>query len=178
MIIGLMNTKMALIMMFSPAASSLATRVGGGVGSFPEKYRYWYWASLPGGRSQPWLTWAAAGVFHLNVYDLVVLANTDFWMFASPSPSPGGRVTLNDVTVWCCDVELLRAMQLVYRHNYLADYSGCRPLALVRPRSAWLMLHCICTAHPIHSVTNYICNLFSSNIFQSWILHFATTLHP
>ena len=28
------------IMMFSPAASSLATRVGGGVGPFAEKYRY------------------------------------------------------------------------------------------------------------------------------------------
>ena len=100
-----MITKTALIpfiMMFSPAASSLATRVGGGVGPFPEKYRYWYWASLPGGRSQPWLTCAAAaGVFHLNVYDLVVLANTDFWIFASPSP--GGRVTLNDVVTWRCD---------------------------------------------------------------------------
>ena len=166
------------IMMFSPAASSLATRVGGGGGPFPEKYRYWYWASLPGGRSQPWLTWAAAGVFHLNVYDLVVLANTDFGIFASPSPSPGGRVTLNDVTVWCCDVELLRAMQLVYRHNYLADYSGCRPLALVRSRSAWMMLHCICTAHPIHSLSQIICifyNLFFIKYFS--ILDFATTLH-
>ena len=126
-----MNTKTApihFIMMFSPAASSLATRVGGGGGPFPEKYRYWYWASSPGGRSQPWLTCAAAGVFHLNVYDLVVLANTDFGIFASPSPSPGGRVALNDVMTWRDGVMLLDGV----------GAAPCHAIGLSSQLSGWL----------------------------------------
>ena len=152
-----MITKTALIhfiMMFSPAASSLATRVGGGVGPFPEKYRYWYWASLPGGRSQPWLTCAAAaGVFHLNVYDLVVLANTDFWIFASPSP--GGRVTLNDVVTWRCDVVMWSCsvpcnwfiVTIIWLIIQDADrWPGPAP-------PGWCSTVSVdCTAHPIHSL--------------------------